>query len=665
MLRKLLDRDQGNILGKLYSNNFSFGNDVIDILQNNAALDLIDEPFTIQSDQTLDWGDAQLHDGIFLSFDGENDYVDLGKPSYLDFTPGTDEYAVWGWFTSDSGGNSLQSIIELTDSSNKDFGQLRLFIFYDDTNGYHFRLYLGGGYLARKYFFPDGVDYGDGNWHFFTLKTIDDSNLELYVDGNQLEETYNHATGTNKYDGDIILGKTVEDAWWWDGNMHTFGFAKNDSIYSKLTESNINWLMNNPNATPAQIRDKLNLSTTQTDGIYTEGLVGLFPMAEGSGDYIINVAQGLGENVCTNSFDWVDSDGDGVADDWGNDYDETHACSIVSGNGFDGSAQRFEVSDSNAEQWQSQIFYNGYRLNGNQPYYITGKFRGTRDLEIGYDAFVKLSTAKESNEGNAVRFHSIVYHDDPHWRPCFHIDSGGTVGEYLEIDEIEIRAIAAATLNGATWQTAQDTGRHTALDDFNVTEINVNNIILPDRGSNADILGNSIDTLRGNGASFSPYSYGSFDAVTIPSSGGFIVIQFQARSALEGNYDESNSLLGNNNKWSNYIALQALGSPDRIYIESNNGDIWGNCNDDIGILSKYILIINADSGTINSYLSIEDGTFSLEDTQSSITGDLILSELTNQHSEMNADIVINSVLLGTERALTEEEINIINNYLGG
>ena len=50
--------------------------------------------------------------------------------------------------------------------------------------------------------------------------------------------------------------------------------------------------------------------------------------------------KGLGVNLVANGSDWTDSNGDGLADDWGG----TNNPSIVTGNGFTGNAQRDEGS---------------------------------------------------------------------------------------------------------------------------------------------------------------------------------------------------------------------------------------------------------------------------------------------------------------------------------
>lgn len=92
-------------------------------------------------------------------------------------------------------------------------------------------------------------------------------------------------------------------------------------------------------------------------------------------------------NLVTNSgaagtTDWVDSNSDGLADDWSIPYYSSQAqTTIVTGNGFSGNAQRIQNTGSTittfAIAYSTPIIYTGF-------YKVTFRYRSSADMDVMY-----------------------------------------------------------------------------------------------------------------------------------------------------------------------------------------------------------------------------------------------------------------------------------------
>lgn len=124
----------------------------------------------------------------------------------------------------------------------------------------------------------------------------------------------------------------------------------------------------------------------------------------------LKVAAGC-TNLVTNSgaagtTDWVDSNSDGLADDWakGSYNNSRYSASIVTGNGFAGNAQRMTVVTSS-----STLYYLRYAtpiaLTG-QNYQCTFKYRSSALLSIIAETSAQNSWGQwatfTANTGNAI-----------------------------------------------------------------------------------------------------------------------------------------------------------------------------------------------------------------------------------------------------------------------
>lgn len=86
-----------------------------------------------------------------------------------------------------------------------------------------------------------------------------------------------------------------------------------------------------------------------------------------------------------------------------------------------------------------------------------------------------------------------------------------------------------AVNSGATWQTAQTRGHHTALDNGNSTEVNGSKMNILDKGSQVDAIGDSITRLRNGGirldglSSYAMQTISGVVAIVIKYNGDVII----------------------------------------------------------------------------------------------------------------------------------------------
>jgi hypothetical protein len=209
-----------------------------------------------------------------------------------------------------------------------------------------------------------------------------------------------------------------------------------------------------------------------------------------------------------------------------------------------------------------------------------------------------------------------------------------------------------AMINGATL-TYGDTGYPVPLTDFNIQTINGGLAVLQDVGGYKDYLGNAIETLRNGGFRLSPLDYATFDAITIDKDGGAIVVEFELCDL--GDYH----ILGNGSATISNLRTNADG--DLIVESDTDTDYF--CNDETSLASgtTYKLIVNADSGTVKTYLKSGTGALTLIDTRTP-SDDITFSNLSNSISTVRMDGVIRKVLI-IDRKLKESELNILGGTL--
>ncbi len=157
-----------------------------------------------------------------------------------------------------------------------------------------------------------------------------------------------------------------------------------------------------------------------------------------------------GSEIMSNSgaagtTDWVDSNADGLADGWFKIASTRGVCSIVTGNGFTGNAQRYEADATTDYQGiYFPLAFIGSAAIG-KVYKLKFKYRCSSTVRnVRAEGMVISAPA---NTGNAVWYETI-------WRPTAAMDSGGalaphfrliiTSSNWIEIDEVSLREIPSA-----------------------------------------------------------------------------------------------------------------------------------------------------------------------------------------------------------------------------
>jgi len=162
------------------------------------------------------------------SFDGVDDYVDLGVVGMDSMkTTGT----ISAWFkleTTASSGNIIQSIV---DSNNK------IILYYHASNNQLTATYKSGG-ITNSAVASDNIE-GDGLWHHAASTWDSSGNIKLYLDGILKETTVISGTFSGSFTTSSIGSNSIGGGFW-KGNIDEVSFFDTD-----LTDSEVLSLYNN------------------------------------------------------------------------------------------------------------------------------------------------------------------------------------------------------------------------------------------------------------------------------------------------------------------------------------------------------------------------------------------------------------------------------------
>jgi len=144
--------------------------------------------------------------GSALSFDGVDDYVDIGDPDPLEVT---DYITVSFWFKSTVAADAYQSVVR----HNRHTIPLQL-----TSNGTARALVtIGGSNYAASF---DWGNWNDGNWHFYVVTFDKDVGTKVYIDDMVAPVTTDSHTGTlDTTTNPWQLGRSEADAEYWDGTL--------------------------------------------------------------------------------------------------------------------------------------------------------------------------------------------------------------------------------------------------------------------------------------------------------------------------------------------------------------------------------------------------------------------------------------------------------------
>lgn len=346
-----------------------------------------------------------------MSFDGTDDYVDLGTSSVFNATTVLSA-SIWVKY----GGTTGQH-------------QFYLCRGYDYTNKKGWNLYVSSSGTAELRMGNGSVisyqSFGAAQqdvWVNYAF-TYDGSTILTYKNGVYLD-SYSLSSPLQYYDQNFHIGNY--------GSGYNFKGSLSDvRIYDRvLSEDEVKQLYN-------------DYDPKISAGTLNKGLVldmPLRPDAEKVGNELV------ANSGNSNTTDWIDSNSDGISDgfsNWGYGG-STITPSIVTGNGFADNAQR--VQNANAVNYFA-LKITSLTLSVQKSYVLTLKYRAssTVNLQNGYS---EVWTQLDANTGDAVLVTKIFSRSSASsYDVMFRMSN---LSDWFEIDEVSIKELQTAdsTPNG-------------------------------------------------------------------------------------------------------------------------------------------------------------------------------------------------------------------------
>jgi hypothetical protein len=208
------------------------------------------------SDGTLNggptWTEGKL--GGALDFDGNDDYVDCGNPTILDFS--TNDFTISAWAkTTDPGGDFL-----VYSKGGDSGGGIRYELMFRDNSGGDARILVDDD---NDKYDPDTGDkqLSDGQWHHLVAMRRNGTELRMYVDGVEDQGLTGHGESTIPADYDLS-GTSQHNAHiaanYHHGNNEVqkffSGLIDDVAIWNRaITEEEIAFLWNDGNGNPVSV----------------------------------------------------------------------------------------------------------------------------------------------------------------------------------------------------------------------------------------------------------------------------------------------------------------------------------------------------------------------------------------------------------------------------
>lgn len=161
--------------------------------------------------------------------------------------------------------------------------------------------------------------------------------------------------------------------------------------------------------------------------------------------------------------DWVDTNSDGLADSWSGLLTQGNIKSIVTGNGFVGNAQRYQLSTA-ATDGLYQTTQNS--LNIGTTYQFSLKYRSSKKIAIYPFGLNNGSFILNANTGNALYYEGrkTCTASEGQFRVYMHASFDTlVVGDWFEIDEISVKEV---TEEGYLYNTFGLNGQNKTIADY-------------------------------------------------------------------------------------------------------------------------------------------------------------------------------------------------------
>ena len=438
-----------------------------------VTTNLINKPFNPRgNDQSpLAFNKAAIYSGKALDFDGVNDTINVGRPSYMNITNGAITLACYARLDSTAANGHF---------FRQENGTPRILFAYQAgaLDGISFGTYDGSAYSELDIALEPSEKSAITNDVCFVVATQDTNGTRaIYLNGVLIGSDTRAQGVTCTNTGDLHIGSAAGGGEFWDGliaNAKLFDVA----------------------LTPAQIADLYNFpEKIVPTGVANTALKLWLPMQEGAGTTAINGApDALGSELVTNG-DFASNINDWAAKDstiiWDNGKLK---CDNSSGNGSGGPRQNVGLQNSKTYIFTATIQLVSASANGTFSLFTsTGVGTGQSSvytgstLVAGGDAITETGQFTTGTDGDV----SIQ----------FYVDRSSAV---YTVDNVSVKELTNfGTISGATYVNGIGAPvAQTAVIDWNKHTLDGTNTVLIPQGltSGRDLLGNLFTNVRKQGA---------------------------------------------------------------------------------------------------------------------------------------------------------------------
>ena len=331
----------------------------------------------------------------------DDDYIDLGNNSQLQIL---NALTITAWVNQTAISNSVETPIYSKGDQGSSRGVV-LSIFRNDSSGGYsgfFGLSSNGTSYATQSSIPYGViDNYIGEWIHISATYDGAGNTKIYLNGILQDSDSVTAFNINNSSQNAYIGFDGNTARTYSGSISQVGLWQ-----GALTQAQIQSVMESTSY------DKIPASVKST----------------------------LGSELVANATDWTDSNSDGLADNWSDQYSGKLDYSIVTGNGFTGNAQRFEVNDvagsDRAIRTSATVFTSGTLYKVSFKYRASISSGSILVMDGGSGATVTNIT---THTGDAKLFET--YYVAPTGSHLWFYMQNADANAFMEIDEVSVKEI--------------------------------------------------------------------------------------------------------------------------------------------------------------------------------------------------------------------------------
>jgi hypothetical protein len=176
----------------------------------------------VQASQTIDITAAPYTSTSSFSFDGVNDYFDIGNPTNLQLT---NNISVSGWFKTSSS-STMNMFTKRASGVNN-------WAVYMQSGKIYFWVSVDGSSVPVQII--SATTLNDGNWHFFA-GVREGTSLKLYIDNLTPVSGTIAAGSLSNPTGTVMIGKAAVNNFLWSGNIDELAIWDTNLSSAAVTE---------------------------------------------------------------------------------------------------------------------------------------------------------------------------------------------------------------------------------------------------------------------------------------------------------------------------------------------------------------------------------------------------------------------------------------------